>query len=82
MSFWDSFFKFLQETLPQFLGGFLLGKTIEENKNKKTAGDLVKSQYENDKLKNEIQVQKDNAGKSDTDVLRDSIKKQGGGNLQ
>ncbi len=82
MSFWESLFQFLKETLPQFLGGFLLGKTIEESKNKKTAGDLIKAQYENEKLKNEIDVEKNNEGKSDADVLRDAIKKQGGGNLQ
>lgn len=81
MSFWDSLFTFLKETLPQFIGGFLLGKTIEESKNKKTAGDLINAQYENEKLKNEVQVEKDNSGKSDADILRDAVKKQSGEKL-
>lgn len=81
MSFWESLFQFLKETLPQFIGGFLLGKTIEESKNKKTAGDLINAQYENEKLKNEVQVEKDNSGKSDADILRDAVKKQSGEKL-
>lgn len=79
---WQELFKFLDKWLPSFISGFLLGSKLEEIKNKKTAKDLIEAQYERDKLKNEIEVEKDNSNKSDSDILHDAIKKQGRGDLQ
>lgn len=78
MSFWEGLFKFLKETMPQFISGFLLGQKIEEDKETKTAKDLIEAQYAKKKLENELKNEKEFENKSSRNVISDELKKGGG----
>lgn len=73
--FWENFFKFLKDILPSFLLGFGLGKKTADKENAEANEKLAKVTYEFEKIKNKMEVEAANKGKSDIDIVNDIIKK-------
>jgi hypothetical protein len=71
--FWENFFKFIKEVLPNLLLAFGVGKRVGEAGKEKVENELVETKLELGKLKNQVTVQEANSGKSDIDIVNDAI---------
>lgn len=71
--FWENFFRFIKEVLPNLIVAFGLGKKIGEAGKGEVEDELVKTKLELGKLKNHVSVEDDNKNKSDTDIVNDAI---------
>jgi hypothetical protein len=68
-NFWQEFFKFLKEVLPNLLIAFSAGKKIGEGEKEKVKSELREVQLEFEELKNHVKVEDANRDKSDLDIV-------------
>ena len=75
-NFWDRLFDFLEKNLPGLLAAFSLGYSRGDKKSVDLQNEVDDLKLAIKKEQNLETVEKANAGKSDADILRDSIKRQ------
>ena len=77
--FWQKFFDWLERVAPSVIAAFGVGFQVGQNKlnQEKDKNQELTLALELEKNKNEIA--QENAGKSDADIVRDAIRKGGGG---
>lgn len=73
-SAWEKLVDWIIERLPAIMAAFGVGYKIGNRKVQELETDVLKLELELEKKKNEDTIRKDTAGKSDADLVRDSIR--------